>query len=134
MCVEEVVTGLSMCYSGQKETMITYSTLLPIAGGVVIASGGEPLFNIIGFAACLLATAGRALKSVVQVSRVCICLDNATTAEAARNDDWQFACSIRLIVAVTVLGFTWTDISYQKGEVKVDQPTQQHQWGRKPQP
>ncbi|KAF6256719.1 plastidic phosphate translocator-like protein 2 [Scenedesmus sp. NREL 46B-D3] len=51
---------------GNREAGITYLTLLPIAGGVVIASGGEPLFHLLGFVACLLATSGRALKSVVQ--------------------------------------------------------------------
>ncbi|KAF8071001.1 sugar phosphate/phosphate translocator [Scenedesmus sp. PABB004] len=51
---------------GHKEAGLTYLTLVPIAGGVVIASGGEPLFNLLGFTACLLATSGRALKSVVQ--------------------------------------------------------------------
>eukprot|EP00775_Hariotina_reticulata_P001274 gene1274-1614_t len=49
-----------------RENWLTYLTLIPIAGGVVVASGGEPLFNIIGFTACLLATSGRALKTVVQ--------------------------------------------------------------------
>lgn len=53
--------------SGACESGITYLTLVPIAGGVVIASGGEPLFHLLGFTACLLATSGRALKSVVQV-------------------------------------------------------------------
>eukprot|EP00879_Flechtneria_rotunda_P011519 GHRR01012033.1.p2 GENE.GHRR01012033.1~~GHRR01012033.1.p2 ORF type:complete len:147 (+),score=32.79 GHRR01012033.1:900-1340(+) len=55
-------------FAGARESGPTYLTLLPIAGGVVIASGGEPLFNLLGFSACLLATSGRALKSVVQVS------------------------------------------------------------------
>jgi hypothetical protein len=53
--------------AGNREAGITYLTLIPIAGGVVIASGGEPLFHLLGFVACLLATSGRALKSVVQV-------------------------------------------------------------------
>jgi hypothetical protein len=44
----------------------TYAALIPIVGGVVIASGGEPLFHSLGFIFCLAATAGRALKSVVQ--------------------------------------------------------------------
>lgn len=50
-----------------RESMLTYFTLIPIAGGVVIASGGEPLFNLLGFTACIVATCCRALKSVVQV-------------------------------------------------------------------
>jgi drug/metabolite transporter (DMT)-like permease len=49
--------------------VLTYATLIPIAGGVVIASGGEPLFNLLGFTACIIATCCRALKSVVQVRR-----------------------------------------------------------------
>lgn len=51
---------------GKREASLTYMTLLPIVGGVVIASGGEPLFHVLGFAFALTATAGRALKSVVQ--------------------------------------------------------------------
>jgi len=31
-----------------------------------MASGGEPSFHLVGFVACVMATAGRALKSVVQ--------------------------------------------------------------------
>mmetsp|Transcript_13757 Transcript_13757/g.29598 ORF Transcript_13757/g.29598 Transcript_13757/m.29598 type:complete len:373 (+) Transcript_13757:157-1275(+) len=51
---------------GSRESFITYLTLLPVVGGVMIASGGEPLFHGVGFMFCLMATAGRALKSVVQ--------------------------------------------------------------------
>lgn len=51
---------------GIKEGGVTYATLIPIAAGVCIASGGEPQFHAFGFIFCLLATAGRALKSVVQ--------------------------------------------------------------------
>lgn len=53
--------------AGVRESVLTYFTLVPIAGGVVIASGGEPLFNLLGFMACIIATCCRALKSVVQV-------------------------------------------------------------------
>jgi drug/metabolite transporter (DMT)-like permease len=56
----------AVMFQGARESGITYLTLVPIAGGVVVASGGEPLFNLLGFSACLLATSGRALKSVVQ--------------------------------------------------------------------
>jgi hypothetical protein len=52
--------------AGTRENTVTYSTLIPIAAGVVIASGGEPLFHTLGLVFCLLATAGRALKSVVR--------------------------------------------------------------------
>jgi hypothetical protein len=58
---------VSVSAAGMRETALTYLTLVPIAGGVVIASGGEPLFNLFGFTACIIATCCRALKSVVQV-------------------------------------------------------------------
>lgn len=53
--------------TGMWETRATYATLVPIAVGVVIASGGEPSFHMIGFTACILSAALRALKSVMQV-------------------------------------------------------------------
>lgn len=34
--------------------------------GIIIASNAEPLFDLLGFAACLTATSTRALKSVIQ--------------------------------------------------------------------
>jgi hypothetical protein len=40
---------------------------------VVIASGGEPLFHTLGLVFCLLATAGRALKTVVRRRRGMLC-------------------------------------------------------------
>jgi hypothetical protein len=51
---------------GTRESRGTYLTLVPIVVGVVLASGGEPEFHLIGFLACLAAAAARALKSVVQ--------------------------------------------------------------------
>ncbi len=39
---------------------------MPVVLGVVIATGGEPAFHMLGFVLCVAATAGRALKSVVQ--------------------------------------------------------------------
>ena len=48
---------------------MTYSALVPLMVGVVINTGFEPSFNLIGFAACATATGTRALKSVMQVSR-----------------------------------------------------------------
>jgi hypothetical protein len=41
-------------------------TLIPVVVGIVLASNSEPLFNIYGFIACLIATFARALKSVLQ--------------------------------------------------------------------
>lgn len=49
------------------ETALTYATLLPVVGGIVLASRFEPSFHLIGFTACLAGTAIRALKSVLQV-------------------------------------------------------------------
>ena len=51
---------------GQREVPLTYASLIPIMLGVIVASGGEPAFNVIGFTCCLAATALRALKSVLQ--------------------------------------------------------------------
>ncbi len=51
---------------GARESVLTYLALVPVMGGVVVASGGEPLFHALGFFFCISATAGRALKTVVQ--------------------------------------------------------------------
>uniref|UniRef100_A0A2N9J5B4 Sugar phosphate transporter domain-containing protein n=1 Tax=Fagus sylvatica TaxID=28930 RepID=A0A2N9J5B4_FAGSY len=50
----------------RRESWITYVTLIPVVTGVIIATGGEPSFHLLGFIMCVSATAGRALKSVVQ--------------------------------------------------------------------
>lgn len=70
------VACVCVCAAGVQESTFTYLTLVPIAGGVAIASGGEPLFNLLGFMACIIATCCRALKSVVQV----------------RGQTWAFGC------------------------------------------
>lgn len=57
---------LAFFFQGARESNLTYVALLPIAAGVMIASGGEPLFHSLGFSLALTATAGRAAKSVVQ--------------------------------------------------------------------
>ncbi len=51
---------------GSRENMLTYAALVPIMGGIAIASGGEPLFHVLGFMLAMMAVAGRALKSVAQ--------------------------------------------------------------------
>lgn len=43
---------------GSREGICTYLALLPVMGGVVVASGGEPMFHILGFTFCMLATVG----------------------------------------------------------------------------
>lgn len=50
----------------KKESTATYMTLVPVVGGIAIATWGEPSFNFIGFVACLIGVCGRALKSVLQ--------------------------------------------------------------------
>ncbi|KAK9734788.1 hypothetical protein RND81_04G163100 [Saponaria officinalis] len=50
----------------KREGWVTYVTLIPVVTGVIIASGGEPLFNLFGFIMCISATAARALKTVLQ--------------------------------------------------------------------
>lgn len=50
----------------KREAWSTYLCLVPVVGGVVIASGGEPMFHLFGFIMCIGATAARAFKSVLQ--------------------------------------------------------------------
>jgi hypothetical protein len=38
--------------------------------GIIMASGGEPLFNLFGFGAAMTATGARALKTVLQVTLI----------------------------------------------------------------
>lgn len=58
---------LTFIIQGTVESVATYATLLPVVGGIVLSSRFEPMFHVIGFAACLAGTALRALKSVLQV-------------------------------------------------------------------
>ncbi|XP_028783633.1 probable sugar phosphate/phosphate translocator At3g11320 [Neltuma alba] len=50
----------------KREAWVTYATLVPVVAGVVIATGGEPNFHLLGFLICVSATAARAFKSVLQ--------------------------------------------------------------------
>jgi len=50
----------------RREAWLVYGALIPVVTGVMIASGGEPSFHLYDFAMCIMATAARALKSVVQ--------------------------------------------------------------------
>lgn len=63
MCVLSCV----LLAAGIKEARQTYLALVPVVGGIVMATLNEPSFHLLGFLACTSATAGRALKSVVQV-------------------------------------------------------------------
>ncbi len=59
--------ALSLLLLNNRETGRTYAALLPVIIGIVIATGAEPSFNMAGFSASVIATAARALKSVLQV-------------------------------------------------------------------
>ncbi|KAB2622009.1 sugar phosphate/phosphate translocator [Pyrus ussuriensis x Pyrus communis] len=50
----------------KREALLTYTALIPVVTGVIIASGGEPSFHIFGFIMCITATGARAFKSVLQ--------------------------------------------------------------------
>jgi len=43
---------------GARENMTTYMALVPVVVGVIIASGGEPNFHVLGFTLAMLAVAG----------------------------------------------------------------------------
>lgn len=51
---------------GAQEAPLTYLALVPVTGGIILASHVEPTIHIFGSAICLAATAGRALKTVLQ--------------------------------------------------------------------
>ncbi|XP_034570113.1 probable sugar phosphate/phosphate translocator At3g11320 [Setaria viridis] len=48
------------------EILTTYDALVPVVTGIIITVGGEPSFHLFGFIMCVGATAGRALKTVLQ--------------------------------------------------------------------
>ncbi|GJN36227.1 hypothetical protein PR202_gb25067 [Eleusine coracana subsp. coracana] len=57
---------LAYAVAAKTEALATYAALIPVVAGVVIATGGEPSFHLFGFIMCVGATAGRALKTVLQ--------------------------------------------------------------------
>ena len=57
---------LAAVMMGHRESRSVYLSLIPVIVGIIIASGAEPMFNMLGFLAALTATAGRALESVLQ--------------------------------------------------------------------
>lgn len=58
--------ALALAVGQQREARGVYLALIPVVVGVVIASGAEPMFNMLGFVAAVTAASARALKSVVQ--------------------------------------------------------------------
>ncbi|XP_047095680.1 probable sugar phosphate/phosphate translocator At3g11320 [Lolium rigidum] len=57
---------IAYAIAARREAGATYAALVPVVAGVVIATGGEPSFHLFGFVMCVGATAGRALKTVLQ--------------------------------------------------------------------
>ncbi|KAM0905221.1 hypothetical protein ACQ4PT_017506 [Festuca glaucescens] len=57
---------IAYAIAARREAGATYAALIPVVAGVVIATGGEPSFHLFGFIMCVGATAGRALKTVLQ--------------------------------------------------------------------
>lgn len=57
---------LSFVVLSQVESRGTYLALIPVVVGIIIASGFEPSFHLVGFIACLAGTCARAMKSVLQ--------------------------------------------------------------------
>ena len=58
--------ALAFVLLGAREPLSVYATLLPVVGGVVLATGFEPSFDALGFGTAVAATAARSLKAVLQ--------------------------------------------------------------------
>ena len=50
-----------------SESAAEQTEIFDVSAGIVVSSGGEPLFHAYGFGAAIAATCGRAFKSVLQV-------------------------------------------------------------------
>jgi drug/metabolite transporter (DMT)-like permease len=61
------VAALALALLKQRERWPVYAALVPVMAGLVIATGAEPSFHVVGFAATVGATVLRALKTVIQV-------------------------------------------------------------------
>lgn len=57
---------LTIVIIGRYERPVTYATLIPVIVGILIASRGEPGFDMLGFSLSVTATAARGAKSVMQ--------------------------------------------------------------------
>ena len=58
--------ALAFALLGAREPAAVYATLLPVVGGVVLATGFEPSFDAVGFGTAVAATAAPSLKAVLQ--------------------------------------------------------------------
>ena len=59
--------ALALLMLAKKESLATYSALVPVVAGIVLATGFEPSYNAVGFSAAMAATAARAVKAIIQV-------------------------------------------------------------------
>jgi drug/metabolite transporter (DMT)-like permease len=71
-CTPFFTAILSLVIQGKRESARTYAALVPVVVGIVVATGFEPSFHMLGFCVCMLATGLRALKSVLQVCSLSI--------------------------------------------------------------
>lgn len=75
------VAALALALLRQRERWGVYAALLPVMAGLAIATGGEPSFHVLGFAATVGATALRALKTVMQVGHAVVVAANDTNLD-----------------------------------------------------
>jgi drug/metabolite transporter (DMT)-like permease len=108
---------LAVAMMGKRETGIVYAALLPVVIGIVIATGAEPLFDMAGFSAAVIATAMRALKSVLQGM---LLMDASEKMDSLNLLRWMAPiASLCLIPAVLVLEPT---VIREAMEMGVQQP------------
>ena len=81
------VAVLALVMMRQRETRGVYLALIPVMAGLVVATGAEPSFNVLGFAATIIATSLRALKTVLQ-ARTSIYIDQNLSIQTLHI--WQF--------------------------------------------
>lgn len=92
---------LAYFLQSKQETWLTYSTLIPIVLGIVVASRFEPSFQLYGFVAAVLATAARALKSVWQG----ILLSNdSERLDTVNLLQYMSPIALMLLLILTILG------------------------------
>ena len=77
-CTPLFTAILERVVQNKHESFWTYTALVPVVLGIIVATGFEPSFHLIGFAACMLATALRAFKTVLQV-RPLVCDTSAAS-------------------------------------------------------
>ena len=61
------MAALALLMLQQRESRGVYLALVPVVAGLMLATGAEPSFDALGFAAAVAATVLRALKTVLQV-------------------------------------------------------------------